>query len=147
MISEKFAWRSSYPSGLFTVMWAFFTASQVYWFITRPAWDTGLVLAGYTCVLALEALAWRNRKRPVLEIRDEEVCYAPWPFGRQRRVPFREIDAIQISRWRRAILHLRSGKRMVVNLKLIEGFSRERAASALERVVGSATKRAQPAGG
>jgi hypothetical protein len=53
---------------------------------------------------------------------------------------------VKVSRWRRAVLDLRSGERLVVNLKLIEDISRERAASALERAAGSAARRTQAAG-
>jgi hypothetical protein len=113
-------------------------AIGAYVFIGNPAWDKGLMLIGFTCMLVLEAISWRNRKRPVLEIRDDEIRYAPWPVGRERRVPLREIAGIQIARWKRATLQLRSGRRIVVNLKLIEGIDRERAVSALERAAGSA---------
>jgi hypothetical protein len=139
-MAEKFAWRSR-PSGWLPALLVFGTAFQLCSFIIRRDWTTGLLMLGYTCAAALGVLAWRNQKLPALELRDEEVRYSRWPFGGRRRVPFDEIDAVEVSRWRRAILYLRSGERLVVNLKLIEGISRERAASALERAAAAASRR------
>jgi hypothetical protein len=124
--------------GWFVLGWGFFTIFEAYWFITEPDWRGGLTFAGNSLLLVLLALNWRNHERPVLEIREDEIRYARFQFLPQRRVPIHEIAGIQIARWKRATIRLRSGRSLVVNLKLIEGIDRERAARALERAARSA---------
>jgi hypothetical protein len=134
--AEAFAWRGR-NLVWFIPFWALFTALAAHRFITEPDWKTGFFFVGYTSVLVLHLISWRRRKRPALEIDEEEIRYAPSPLARQRRLPLREIDGIQISRWRKATLQLHSGRKMIVNLRRIEGIDRERAAHALERAVAS----------
>jgi hypothetical protein len=140
MSAEAFAWRgrdvSAGATVLINALMAFAFALNVFVFFRAPAWDKAIMLTWITCMFGLYLIQRSNRRRPALEVRDDEIRYAAGPLGGQRRVPLHEIAEIQIARWRKATLRLRSGKRLAINLKLLEGIDRERAARALERAAG-----------
>jgi hypothetical protein len=60
--------------------------------------------------------------------------FARWLWPQLRRVPRREIEAIEIASQRHAVIRLRSGKRRVVWTSFVEPASRRAAVAALERV-------------
>jgi len=99
-----------------------------------PSWFMGSLFALCTWALADAVRDWRNRSRPVLEITDEEIRFARWFWPQLRCVPRREVEAIEVSGERRAVIRLRSGKRRVVWTWFVEPSSRSAAVAALERV-------------
>jgi len=103
--------------------------------VVSPWWPTGLSLVTFIALLVLLAVQWRNRYRPPLEITDEEIRYAPQTWVRPLSIPLRDIESIEFSGERQAVLRLRSGDRLVVRLGNIEASSRMRAISALKEVV------------
>jgi hypothetical protein len=78
-------------------------------------------------------IIWRNRSSPVLEITDQEIRFARWFWPQLRRLQRREIEAIEISGNRHAVIRLRTGKRRVVWIWFVEPSSRDAAIAALER--------------
>ena len=109
-------------------------------FVVNPGWPPGLSLVISIALLVGLAVWWRNRSRPPLEITEEEIRYAPLTWRRPRSIPLREIESIEFSGERRAVVRLRSGGRLVVRLGNIEASSRTRAVSALKEVVRAVTR-------
>jgi hypothetical protein len=102
--------------------------------VVSPSWSMVLSLATCVAVVLLMAVQWRNRIRPPLEITDEEILYAPQTWVRPRHIPLRDIESIESSGERRAVLHLHSGERLILRLGNLEAASRKRAVSALNEV-------------
>jgi hypothetical protein len=103
-------------------------------FFLDPSWFMGYLLALSIVNLPITVIGWRNRTRPLLEITDEEVRYASRDWLPLRRIAIREIDTIEFFGERRAVIRLRSGGRLGVQLRYIEPSSRTRAIAALQRV-------------
>ena len=102
-------------------------------FLLDPSWLTGYLCVLVAVLFASTVSAWRYRSRPLLKITDEEIRYASRDWLPARRVALREIESIEVSDERRAVIHLRSGRRLVVGLRYIDAPSRGRAVAALER--------------
>jgi hypothetical protein len=114
--------------------------SNVFLCIVSPGWGPGLSTATTIVLLYVWGVWWRNRSRPPLEITEEEIRYAPQTSIRPRRVPRREIEAIEFPSARRAVVRLRSGGRFVLRLGFLEAPSRARAVAALKEVSGPLTR-------
>jgi len=137
MSSEVFQGRSVYRRLVVTnmVLGTIAVGAGALTFLVYPSWFTGCLLILMAVAFASTVRAWRNRSRPMLEITDEEIRYGPWEWWFQpRRVALRDIESIEFSDERRAVIRRRSGGRLVVRLRCIEAASRGPAVAALKRV-------------
>jgi hypothetical protein len=100
-------------------------------FFQLRSWPAFRPLAICALMLALVVIEWRNRHRPMLEVTESELRYAWNDVLPVRSVPLHEIESVELSGKRRAVVHLHSGRRMLVWLPWIHGISRGQAALAL----------------
>jgi hypothetical protein len=98
------------------------------------SWLAFQSLAICLLVSALVVAGWVNRDRPLLEITETELRYALRDWLPARRVGLHEIQTIEFSGERRAVVRLHSGGRLVLRLCWIEAASRKQAVAALEGI-------------
>jgi hypothetical protein len=96
--------------------------------------DFGRSFALATVLLGLAAIAWRNRNRPVLEVTDDEIRWAPAFAWNPRRILIRDIDEIAVRNDKRIFVRVRSGRSLIVRIQRIDARSRDRARNSLRRL-------------
>jgi len=108
-----------------------FAVATAVTFLIYETQEFGRSLAISAFLLALAAIAWRNRERPVLAITDEEIQWAPLFFWNPQCIRISDIEEIDVaSKWK-ILIWRKSRRRVVLRLRRISPPQRERARNAL----------------
>lgn len=92
-----------------------------------------LTAVGSTAVAWISFAAWRRRKRPVIEVSDEEIAFGSIVQGGRKRVALSEVANVYATGPERLDLVTRDGERIQLPLREVRRKHRDAVRPAIER--------------